>query len=209
MSRFFKNLALVLVLVAQAMPQAPKPTTHSPSDCGPLLNQAQRCPEFGFTYTVPFGWVDRTEEMQHLDADEVAAGPAAQSADSQTLLAVFERPPAAPGDTINSAVVIVAESLKQYPGVKTAADYFGAVTEIAEKRRLKVVNEPYGFSAGARHLVRADYSTGGQKITVFQSTLVVIEKGYILSFTFVGGSEDEIGQLIGQLSFTRTAPARK
>jgi hypothetical protein len=37
----------------------------------------------------------------------------------------------------------------------------------------------------------------------------MIEKGYIISFTFVGGSEDEIDQLIGQLIFTRTAPAHK
>jgi hypothetical protein len=44
---------------------------------------------------------------------------------------------------------------------------------------------------------------------MWQSTLVMIDKGEIVSFTFVGGSEDEIDQLIGQLSFTRTVPAHK
>ena len=140
--------------------------------------------------------------MQHPEADQGATGGGAQSADSQTLLAVFERPPAALGQTINSAVVIVAESLKQYPGVKTAADYFVPVTEIAEKRGFKVVNGPYDFSAGTRHLVRADYSTAGEKIAVFQSTLALIKAGEIVSFTFVAGDESEIDELIASLKFT-------
>ena len=37
---------------------------------------------------------------------------------------------------------------------------------------------------------------------MWQSSLVMIDKGYIVSFTFVGGSEDEINDLIGKLSFT-------
>jgi len=41
----------------------------------------------------------------------------------------------------------------------------------------------------------------------------MIEKGYIVSFTFVGGSEDEIESLIGNLSFgmqtrVRTVPGK-
>ena len=55
---------------------------------------------------------------------------------------MFERPPGAPGDTINSAVVIVAESLADYHGIKTAADYFGPITELTEQRGFKVENEP-------------------------------------------------------------------
>ena len=53
----------------------------------------------------------------------------AQSAGSETLLAVFERPPEAAGETINSAVVIAAESLKDYRGIKVAADYLGPVSD--------------------------------------------------------------------------------
>ena len=36
-----------------------------------------------------------------------------------------------------------------------------------------------------------------------QSTLVMIEKGYVVSFTFIGGSEDEVDELVEGLSFGR------
>ncbi len=169
------------------------------------------CPHFGFTYKTIFGWVDRTDETQ---ADAVAAGQqeagAQESAgksqtggpnQSETLLAMFERPPGAPGDSINSAVVIVAESLADYHGIKTAAEYFGPIMELNQQRGFKVENEPYTFSIGTRKLVRGDFSKERGKVTMWQSSLVMIEKGYIVSFTFVGESEDEVESLIGNLSF--------
>jgi hypothetical protein len=43
---------------------------------------------------------------------------------------------------------------------------------------------------------------------MFQSTLVVIEKGYVVSFTFIGGSEDEVEELIGNLQLAYARPRR-
>ena len=34
-----------------------------------------------------------------------------------------------------------------------------------------------------------------------QASLVTVERGYAVSFTFIGGSEDEVNQLIEKLSF--------
>jgi hypothetical protein len=31
----------------------------------------------------------------------------------------------------------------------------------------------------------------------------MMEKGYVVSFTFIGGSEDEVDELVGYLSFDR------
>jgi hypothetical protein len=172
------------------------------------------CPRFGFTYKTIFGWVDRTDDMQPDSESEKPAsakpesGASAnpQGGKSETLLAVFERPPAAPGDTINSAVVIVAESLADYHGIKTASDYFGPITELNEQRGFKVENEPHSFSVGTRQLVRGDFSKERGKLTMWQSSLVMIDKGHIVSFTFVGGSEDEVDGLIGNLSFGTRLP---
>jgi hypothetical protein len=36
-----------------------------------------------------------------------------------------------------------------------------------------------------------------------QSTLVMIEKSFVVSYTFIAGSEDEVDQLIEGLSFGR------
>jgi hypothetical protein len=177
--------------------------------CGPVAEGILKCPHFGFTYKITFGWVNRTDDMQP-DSEseepdsgkpETGASGNPQGGKAETLLAVFERPPAAPGDTINSAVVIVAESLKDYHGIKTAADYFGPITELAEQRGFRVENDPYAFSVGAKQLVRGDFSKERGKLTMWQSSLVMVEKGYIVSFTFVGGSEDEVESLIHNLTF--------
>jgi hypothetical protein len=214
---FLLVLAGVIGLAAEAQlagQQSPRPksTTRSAATtqaCGPIADGVLKCPRFGFFYKATFGWVDRTDDMQpDAEAEKPEAGKpesgaagTPQHSKSETLLAVFERPPAAPGDTINSAVVIVAESLADYRGIKTAADYFGPITELAEQRGFKVENEPQLFQVGPKQLVRGDFSKERGKLTMWQSSLVMIEKGYIVSFTFVGGNEEEVDNLIGNLSF--------
>jgi hypothetical protein len=88
---------------------------------------------FGFSYRTPFGWVDRTAQMQ---------GDSGGSSKPQVLLAVFERPPEATADSINSAVVIAAETASSYPGLKSAVDYFGPLTELTTSKGFRVVNQP-------------------------------------------------------------------
>jgi hypothetical protein len=219
LSRFsILSFLIAGILSAQTHKSAGQPRKVTEEKCGPLVDQVLKCPKFGFTYRVIFGWVDRTANMQQDESlpDEStsksskATSPAADqpmpasSDSSKTLLAVFERPPAAPGETINSAVVIAAEPLANYHGIKTAADYFSPITELAEQRGFKVVNEPHVFALGAKQLVRGDYSKEHGKLTMWQSSLVMIEKGYIVSFTFIGGSEDEVNDLISDLVFSGT-----
>ncbi len=198
--------------VAGQQPQRPKPTPKPAAalqTCGPITEGVLKCPRFGFTYKPLFGWVDRTDDMQpdaeagqqEIGARESGDASKAQDGKPETLLAIFERPPGAPGDTINSAVVIVAESLADYQGIKTAADYFGPIMELNEQRGFKVENEPHAVSIGTRKLVRGDFSKERGKVTMWQSSLVMIEKGYIVSFTLVGGSEEEVEALIANLSF--------
>ena len=178
--------------------------------CPPLANQQLRCPALGFTYKVPFGWVDRTEDMQPANdaatpgkgKDASAEASKASSGNSETLLAAFERPPEASGEGIDSAVIIAAESLANYPTIKAPADYFGPLSDIAEKRGLKMDGDPYEFAVGAKRLVRGDFGAADGKTAAHQTSLVMIEKGYIVSFTFVSDSEDEIENLIGGLSVT-------
>lgn len=167
------------------------------SETGEIRDGLYRNAAFGFTFKIPFGWVDRTGDMRE-DSGEAPR--------SLLLLAVFERPPEATGSTINSAIVIGAEKVSQFSGLKTAADYFGPISELATAQGFTVVNEPYEFRSGATRLVRGDFSKPRGTLTMHQASLVVLAKGYALSFTFIGGSEDEVNQLIEKLSF---AAARK
>jgi hypothetical protein len=190
------------------------PPAKVPAACGPLNAQSFKCPKFGFTYKVPFGWVDRTADMQQEtqpdspaeSEDQMKGGDmgklaAQKSSQSEVLLAAFERPPDAPGQTINSTVIIAAESQSANPKIQTAADYFWSIADLAEQHGLKADAEPYEFTVGGKRLVRGDFQREVGKLAMWQSSLVMMEKGHFVWFTFIGGSEDEVEELIGNLSF--------
>jgi hypothetical protein len=177
-----------------------KPSARgSTPDLGTVADSTYRNVFFGFSYKIPFGWVERTEGMRD-DGD---------TGKSMVLLAVFERPPEATGNTVNSAVVIAAESLSSYPGLRTAADYFAPLTEVTLSKGFKVVNEPFDFSGGANQLVRGDFSKEVGTLTMHQSSVVLLKKSYVVSFTVIGGSEDEVDELLEKLSFSAGSASRK
>jgi hypothetical protein len=176
------RLATILVLLT---------TSWSQQTPGPYRN-----PQFGFTYKIPYGWVDRTTQMR----DDSTKG--------DLLLAIFERPPEASGETVNAAVIIAAEPATSYPELKTAADYFGPLGELTASKGFKARSDPYEFTLGARQLPRADYTKQIGQLTMCQSSLVMLLKGQIVSFTFIAGSEDEVNQQIDQLKFLASVPSK-
>jgi len=124
----------------------------------------------------------------------------------KVLLAAFSRPPEATAEDVNSSILIVAESAALYPGLKDAAQYFGPVTEVAKAQGFEVVNEPYEFvvgagPAGSKTLARADFQKNVGTRVMRQSTLVTLARGYAVSFTFIGGTQDEVEELVQGLSF--------
>ena len=171
----------------QKTEQRVKPSAPAPTDEGLYRN-----PEFGFTYQVRYGWVDRTEVMQ----------PAANDpSQSRLLLAAFEHPPEVAAEGVNSAVVITVESAAAYPGLKTAADYMGPLTELTTSKGFKATQDPYEFPVGSQTLVRGDFTKNRGSLTMYQSSLVMLRKGSLVSFTFIGGSQDEVDELVEKLAF--------
>jgi hypothetical protein len=199
----FSFLAVVLLACTLHAQQLPKTAASSPPqisapDPGNITNGLYRNSFFGFTYKLPFGWVDRTQAMND-DSNSDSNAPRK----SILLLAVFERPPEVSGDSVNSAVVVVAEPVSSYPGLRNAGQYFGPLSELTKSKGFKIVNEPYDYRVGATQLVRGDFSKPLGKLTMLQSALVMMEKGYVVSFTFIGGSDDEVDELVEGLSFVR------
>ncbi len=170
-------------------------SSTGPIGNGAVSNHAYRNPSLGFAYKFILGWVDRTDRMRDASPDP---------AKSQVLLAVFEHPPEIKAEGVNPAAVIAAESLSSLPGVNTSADYFEPLTAAATSQGFKVANEPYEVTVTGRVLVRSDFSKEMGKVTMYQSSLVMLSKGYAISFTFIGGSEDEVEQLVERLSFSAT-----
>jgi hypothetical protein len=192
----------------------------SPLDPGTVSNGVYRNPAFGFTYRIPAAWVLRTEELDARDdvapakedgaaLDRTVGGGCPHTGGcGRVLLAAFSRPPEARAEDINSSILIAAESAAAYPGLKDAAQYFGPVTEVAQAQGFAVVEEPYEFVIGTKKVVRGDFQKDVGSRVMRQSTLVVLARGYAVSFTFIGGTEDEVEGLVGGLSFGVAKTAR-
>jgi len=198
----FFILFLSLSAAAESQTQhksAPVPAPKPAEDA-----QLYRNTTFAFRYQVPYGWVVRSKDMREqeatgkLDAKEKTSNVGK----GEVLLAVFERPPEATGETINSAVVIAAESAAAYQGLKRAEDYLGPLTELTTSKGFKAEGDPSIIEIDARQLVRADFTKPlNDKLTMRQATLVMLAHGQIVSFTFIAGSEDELDGLIANLHF--------
>jgi hypothetical protein len=186
-------LLTVFALVLSASAQQKSAKRAASAEKPDMDSQLYRNPAFGFRFRIPYGWVDRTKEMREDN----------ESGRGEVLLAVFERPPQAAGDTVNSAVVIAAESAASYPGLKSAEDYLGPLTGLTTSKGFKAAGDPSVIEIDARQLVRADFTKPlNTKLSMHQSTLALLVKGQIVSFTFIAGSEEEVSDLIQELAFT-------
>ncbi len=193
-------LACIIVLFVSGVARAQTRARSHPSAAAPAAVTSDglyRNPALGFAYKFPFGWVDRTQDMQPEHSDPAKA---------RVLLAVFERPPQASGDTVNAAVIIAIERLAAYPGLKTAEDYFGPLTEVSAAKGFKVTRAPEAFEVDAKTLVRGDFSREVGKVQMHQVSLVMLARGSVVSFTFLAGSDDQMDTLIEGLSFSAAKP---
>lgn len=188
----------------------PSATAQAAVDDGAVANGVYRNKVLGLTCKIPAGWVLRTEEMNAREEVGNESGPAAPGPDSprgcpsacgKVLLAAFSRPPEARGEDINSSIVIAAESVAAYPGLKDAAQYFGPLTEVAKAQGFAVDEEPYEFAVRTKNLVRGDFHKDVGTRVMRQSTLVFLAHGYAVSITIIGGTEDEVEELIDGISF--------
>jgi hypothetical protein len=181
-------------------------TTSTAVDSGVVSNGVYRNKALALACKIPAGWVLRTEEMNSEDQTEDGEKPSTQGTQRSTgeqrvLLAAFSRPPQARGEDINSSILIAAESVDAYPGLKEAAQYFGPLTEVAKAQGFTVDEEPYEYAVGAKKLVRGDFHKDVGTRVMRQSTLAFLSHGYAVSITIIGGTEDEVEELIDGISF--------
>ena len=192
----------------------PSAATSSAIDDGTMVNGIYRNKTLDLSCRVPAGWVLRTEEMNSADdenaekEDTPSQGSSAQDQQKKperqlVLLAAFSRPPEARGQDINSSILIAAESTSAYPGLKEAAQYFGPLTEVAKAQGFTVDEEPYEFAVGTRKLVRADFHKDVGTRVMRQSTLAFLSHQYAISITVIGGTDDEVEELIDGVSFAK------
>ena len=205
---------------AQTKPQNPSATkppkkpADSSLDAGAVTNGVYRNQTLALSCKIPPGWVLRTDEMnareetkeekqeKEKDSSTAAQATAASSAGAKVLLAAFSRPPEARAEDVNSSILIAAESASAYPGLKDAAQYFFPLTEVAKAQGFIADEDPYDIAVGAKTLVRGDFHKDVGTRVMRQSTLAMLSHGYAISITVIGGTEDEVEDLVDGLTFT-------
>jgi len=184
-------------------------------DAGTIANGIYRNRSLGLSCKVPAGWVLRTEEMNARDEDSDSGAPSAEEKSSpqkaqrsteadrggRVLLAAFSRPPDARGEDVNASIVIAAEKVATYPGLKEAAQYFGPLTEVAKAQGFTADEDPYEIQVGTKVVVRGDFHKDVGTRVMRQSTLAFLAQGYAVSITVIGGTEDEVEELVDGVGF--------
>ncbi len=224
--RFFRAIVVVLGFSITAPAQTASPSSSSNSakhlrkpaaastvsalDAGVVTNGVYRNKTLALSCKIPQGWVLRTDEMNDRGEEEdgkdkpgsaPSPTPAASSTGAKVLLAAFSRPPDARAEDVNSSILIAAESVANYPGLKDAAQYFGPLTEVAKAQGLSVDEDPYEIAVGTKTLVRGDFHKDVGSRVLHQSTLAMLSHGYAISITIIAGTEDEAEELIDGLMF--------
>jgi len=189
--------------------------SDSALDPGAVTDGVYRNKTLALSCNIPPGWVLRTDEMNARDVEpnddepkqekddkpDPAAPPPASSAGAKVLLAAFARPPQAKGEDINSSILIAAESASSYPGLKEPAQYFEPLIEVAKAQGFALEEDPYEIAIGPKTLVRGDFHKDVGSRVMHQSTLVMLAHGYAISITIIGGTDDEVEDLVDGLSF--------
>ena len=144
------------------------------------------------------------EEEPPTDAKEKSSPQGTQGNTGESgkvLLAAFSRPPVARGEDVNSSIVIAVEKVSTYPGLQEAAQYFGPLTEVAKAQGFVVDEQPYEEQIGWKVVVRGDFHKDVASRVMRQSTLAFLAQGYAVSITVIGGTDDEVEELIDGVEF--------
>jgi len=184
----------------------PSVPSNSDLDPGTVANGVYRNKTLALSCKIPPGWVLRTDEMnarEEAEEKKEATSPpsAASSAGAKALLAAFSRPPEARAEDINASIIIAAESAASYPGLKEAAQYFFPLTEVAKAQGFTADEDPYEIAIGTKTLVRGDFRRNVGTRVMHQSTLVMLSHGFAISITVIGGTDDEVEDLVDGLTF--------
>lgn len=185
-----------------------KPAANEPLlEPGAVSNGVYRNKSLALACRIPDGWVLRTDEMNTREdaadksSQQGAQGSTEDGQKGRVLLAAFSRPPDAKGEEINSSILIAAEPVSAYPGLTDAAQYFGPLSEVAKAQGFDVDEEPYEFAIGTKKVVRGDFHKDVGSRVMRQSTLAFLSHGYAVSITVIGGTEDEVEELVEGVSF--------
>jgi len=76
---------------------------------------------------------------------------------------------------------------------------------VAKAQGFTMDEDPYDIAIGNKTLVRGDFHKDVGSRVMRQSTLAMLAHGYAISITVIGGTDDEVEDLVDGISFSPSA----
>lgn len=171
---------------------------------------------FGFTLQIPDNWYTQNKEARQMlmdagsealtgDDKNLKAAMDASKAKAGNLLSVFRHPLGTPV-AFNANLICIAEQIEQFPGIKTANDYFYHVRQLAQKGQMEITFADKSYPetlGGIEFNILEDQISLGEMV-IKQKHYVAIMKGYALDFIVTFETQEDLEslqQMLQTLSF--------
>lgn len=193
-NRFFcRVVLLVLLAYPVTFGQDRSNTTTSGvlnPENGTIINNLYRNEILGFSYPMPEGWyvsLDDNHGSQVTGKYLQGGGLLLLMADQHT------------GGPFRNRLLIIADSATKYHGLSVEAYVDKVVRAQTNKLGMQLIRDVFAVDLAGRHFYRADYDEnfgGGATRKTFICTEL---NGYLLSWTFVTGSEEDLEAAVSSL----------
>lgn len=204
MKRFLFSIAIILLLcfvtpVSNAQVATP--------DDGGVLKGVYTNRFFGFSVSYPRDWVVHGEatniRLKEIGKERAASTGAMSAATSEVLLrntyqllTAFQYPLGAAVE-VNSGFMLVAERVSHAPGIVTGRDYLLYVRPMMIKGgAVPLTDEPAELTLAGRKFFRQDSRLEINGVSVAQSIIITIEKGFALAFIMSGKDQPSIDAMV-------------
>jgi hypothetical protein len=137
----------------------------------------------GLTYQLPDGFSANT------DLDDTLPG-------GSFLLMVADQHTGRPW---KNRVLLVADDAKKYPKLTTAEYVAKYVKAKSQRLHAEMLQDGYRFEIAGKEFYRSDYKRTDNGLDVYEAFVCTKLKGYLLSWSFVSASKEELAQMASSI----------
>jgi len=186
-------IAIILVTVLVTKMSASSPQQASMPTDAYVTSEGIASTFFDFYYPFPKSFAPDTKTLEGMLWKQQKLS---WLATSSILVSAFSEHPA-PGE--RNGVIIVAHRNARVRTRDSAAAYETTLTTVLAREGWKIVRGPVRYNAAKHEFFRSDFTN----TRVFESSVCISLRGYILEFLFIGKSRDEVNTLVGSLDRLR------
>jgi len=149
---------------------------------------------FDFTYSLPDGFVEGTEQYKSV----IRALPGAHPDPDRFVLLHAEKRSNESADPVGGITVTV-DALSRYPKGITEKDYIHRVTKAMANEDDDLLREGEQADVSGWNFFRADYKMNGHPISGYLTVMLTFRKDFVLLWQFSALSKEEVDSITGSM----------